>query len=215
MPENIPGHRPIYKTAAVYHREVSKRGTYAKGEVKRQEILDRALAVIERDGYSHISVREIARECGLSQAGLLHYFSTKEELFVEVVRAWDDSRLEQFDPAHPIETLVSVVRENVEHPELVRLFATISVDSTDAQHPGHAYFAYRYARLRSLLADAIRDQQDRGEFSLDIDADATAVTFIAMSDGLQIQWLLDPTIEMTQRVVDVWESLQRPRSLLD
>jgi AcrR family transcriptional regulator len=188
---------------------VAKRGPYAKGSAKREEILDRALEVVERDGYTRISAREIARESGLSQAGLLHYFSTKEELFVEVVRRRDDAQQAGFDPLDPIGGLVEAMRINSASPGLVRMFVAVSVDSTDVQHPGHAYFAYRYARLRSLIAEAIRGQQERGEFPAGRDADATAVAFLALADGLQIQWLLDPTIDMASRLADVWELARR------
>ena len=53
---------------------------------KRREILDAALEVVARNGYSRTSVRELADAVGLSQAGLLHYFDSKEHLFAEVLR---------------------------------------------------------------------------------------------------------------------------------
>ena len=57
---------------------------------KREQILDAALDEFARRGYDRTSMREIARQTGLSQAGLLHYFSTKEELFLAVLRRRDD-----------------------------------------------------------------------------------------------------------------------------
>ena len=188
---------------------MSKRGPYAKGSAKRHEILDRALEVIEREGYNSISAREIARESGLSQAGLLHYFKTKEELFVEVVRRRDDALFDEFDGRDPIETLVESVRRSADSPGLARLFAAVSVDSTDAQHPGHAYFAYRYARLRSRLAESVRDRQSRDEFSADRDPDAVAVALLALADGLRVLWLLDPTIDVVGRFTESWELMRR------
>ncbi|MBS1674133.1 MAG: helix-turn-helix transcriptional regulator, partial [Actinobacteria bacterium] len=68
---------------------MAKRGAYAKGVVKREEILAAALEIVGRLGYRNASVREIADAVGLSPAGLLHYFGTKEELFVEILRARD------------------------------------------------------------------------------------------------------------------------------
>ncbi|HET7802283.1 MAG TPA: helix-turn-helix domain-containing protein, partial [Humibacillus xanthopallidus] len=69
---------------------MGRRGAYAKGVAKREEILDAALAVIARNGYQRTSVRDIAEAVGLSQAGLLHYFSSKEALFAEVLRRRDE-----------------------------------------------------------------------------------------------------------------------------
>jgi AcrR family transcriptional regulator len=69
---------------------MAQRGSYAKGIAKREEILTSALDVIARNGYRRTSVRELADAVGLSQAGLLHYFSSKEELFQEIVRKRDE-----------------------------------------------------------------------------------------------------------------------------
>ncbi|CRZ17227.1 TetR family transcriptional regulator [Mycolicibacterium neworleansense] len=52
-------------------------GRYAKGEVKRAEIKVAALAVLERDGEAGASMRVIAKEAGISLAGLMHYFPTR------------------------------------------------------------------------------------------------------------------------------------------
>ncbi|WP_282203750.1 TetR/AcrR family transcriptional regulator [Kitasatospora fiedleri] len=65
------------------------RGSYAKGIAKREEILDTALEIVARVGYSRATVRELAQAVGLSQTGLLHYFGSKEQLFVEILRRRD------------------------------------------------------------------------------------------------------------------------------
>ncbi len=181
-----------------------KRGPYAKGVAKREEILDIALRVVARDGYDRTSVREIAREAELSQAGLLHYFSSKEELFVEVIKRREDLDLKDFDGSDPVETLSAVVHHNTQVPGLVRLFATLSAESTDARHPGHAYFQYRYARLRGILVDGIRGQQAQGKAPKSLDPEAVAAVLVAVADGLQVQWLLDPTQDMASRIDQVW-----------
>ena len=67
-----------------------RRGSYAKGVAKREEILTRALDVIAREGYRGASIKELADAVGLSQAGLLHYFGSKEELFTEILRKRDE-----------------------------------------------------------------------------------------------------------------------------
>ena len=58
---------------------MAQRGSYAKGVAKREEILERTLDVIATEGYDGASVKRIAEAVGLSQAGLLHYFDSKED----------------------------------------------------------------------------------------------------------------------------------------
>src|SRR6478736_6791304 len=73
-----------------------RRGSYAKGVAKREEILERALDVIAAEGYRGASVKVLADAVGLSQAGLLHYFDSKEELFTEILRKRDELDLAQY-----------------------------------------------------------------------------------------------------------------------
>ncbi|OLR92738.1 TetR/AcrR family transcriptional regulator [Actinokineospora bangkokensis] len=46
-----------------------------------EEILDRAAALFARHGYEHTSLRSLAESVGLSKAGLLHHFPSKEALY--------------------------------------------------------------------------------------------------------------------------------------
>src|SRR5690349_10120991 len=69
--------------------EPKRRGSYPKGQAKRQEIVDAALVVFGRSGWNSGSMREIAKRVGLTPAGLMHHFKNKEELFTEVLRQRD------------------------------------------------------------------------------------------------------------------------------
>lgn len=171
------------------------RGQYAKGIAKREEILDVALELFTKKGYDRTSVREIARLAGLSQAGLLHHFSTKEELFIEVLRRRDVRNREEFsssqDDPNSISRLVSIVRRNMTQPGLVRLYVTMSAESTDVDSTARSFFEERYRSLRAEVAGDVRKKQKLGELSAELDPDAVASLLIAAADGLQIQWLLE------------------------
>jgi AcrR family transcriptional regulator len=171
------------------------RGQYAKGIAKREEILDVALELFTKKGYDRTSVREIARLAGLSQAGLLHHFSTKEELFIEVLRRRDVRNREEFsssqDDPNSISRLVSIVRRNMTQPGLVRLYVTMSAESTDVDSTARSFFEERYRSLRAEVAKDVRKKQKLGELSAELDPDAVASLLIASADGLQIQWLLE------------------------
>jgi AcrR family transcriptional regulator len=186
---------------------MADRGSYAKGVAKRDEILRTALDVIARNGYRHTSVRELADAVGLSQAGLLHYFASKEELFTEILRKRDevDSRRLAVDSGDAsIDGLIQVVQHNVLVPGLVQLYAQLSVEATDAAHPAHAYFLERNTLLRNSLAAAVRDAQRAGSLPADLEAESVATIFIALSDGLQVQWLLDPSADMAKQISYLW-----------
>ncbi len=171
---------------------------YAKGLAKREEILTTALDVIARTGYRGTSVKELANAVGLSQAGLLHYFSSKEELFAEILAKRDvvDQTAYADREESSLDGLVSVVRHNSDVPGLVRLYAQFSVEASDPGHPSHDVFVERYARLRELLSADVAARQAAGMLPPELDPAVVARLLIAAADGLQTQWLLDPGVDM-------------------
>jgi len=190
---------------------MARRGSYAKGIAKREEILTAALDVIARNGYRRTSVRELADAVGLSQAGLLHYFTSKEELFQEVLRKRDEVDMSHFGVhvEHPIDGLIGVIAHNAEVPGLVQLYARLSVEAVDREHPSHDFFVRRYEAVRREFSGFIRDEQRAGNIDPELDADLTATLFVAASDGLQTQWLLDPTIDMAEHIRQLWRLVAR------
>lgn len=188
------------------------RGSYAKGIAKREEILERALDVVAREGMRGASVRELADAVGLSQAGLLHYFGSKEELFTEILRKRDEiDAMERLDGGADMqEGLRRVVRHNSEVPGVVALFSRLSVDGADPQHPAHAFFLERGERLRASFAAAFRRRQEAGEISDAVDAETLARLLQAAADGLQLQWMLDPTFDMADTLDALFAALARP-----
>ena len=188
---------------------------YAKGVAKRDEILEVALDVFAENGYDRTSVRQIARLTGLSQAGLLHYFSSKEELFVEVLRRRDQRNEQVYDVnrGDPVTAagLVSIFQHNSAEPGLVRLFVAMSAESTATDSPARSFFTDRYRTLRAGIAADIRRQQEGGTIAADVDAEGVASVLLAAADGLQIQWLLDPDqIDMGARAdTRLWQRLCR------
>lgn len=187
------------------------RGPYAKGRAKRDEILQRALDVIAREGYRGASVKEIADAVGLSQAGLLHYFGSKEELFTEVLRTRDDADTALVAPLSADDDFragyLGIVRHNNEVPGLVHLFARLSVDAADEQHPAHRYFIERGEAIRATFADALAARQSAGTLTARVDATTLARIFHAVADGMQIQWMLDPDVDMAATIDALFEAL--------
>ena len=55
------------------------------GYKKKEMFLESLKTCLERDVYSNISLQEVADEAGYSKGGLLHYFTNKEEIYLELV----------------------------------------------------------------------------------------------------------------------------------
>lgn len=188
----------------------TRRGPYAQGRQSRELILEAALEVIGRKGYSATSLREIAAEVGLTQAGLLHHFGSRENLLTEVLRRRDEVNVRDLADTSPeVPLLIRVVRRNEQVPGLVHLYVSLAAAAADPEHPAREFFRKRNATLQQRVAAEIRERQEAGEIEQRIDAEHLARIFISLSDGLQAQWLIDPSIDLAHTLELLWESLIR------
>jgi AcrR family transcriptional regulator len=64
---------------------VSTRRKRLTGEERREAILESALTVIARRGYHGSSIDEIAREAGVSKALIYEHFTSKQDLYAELL----------------------------------------------------------------------------------------------------------------------------------
>ena len=175
------------------------RGSYAKGQARRQAIVEEALAVFSRTGFHSGSLREIAKRVGLTPAGLMHHFADKEELFVEVLRQRDEKvRAAAGDPAEHtlIQQAEKVVAYNQSSRGLTSLYAIVSAEATDSEHPSHEDFAERYRSGAAHGEQLLRAGQAAGEVRGDLDPALAARLISAVMDGIQLQWLLDESVDM-------------------
>ncbi len=54
-------------------------------ESKREEILGRALDIISKGGYDDLTMRDLASRVGMTSTNLYNYFSSKDELYLQLV----------------------------------------------------------------------------------------------------------------------------------
>jgi AcrR family transcriptional regulator len=169
-----------------------RRGPYAKTAQVRRRIVDVALGAFAETGYRATTMKEIALRAEISERGLVHHFPTKEDLLLEVLALYEEesARIMPIESDHrQIDGLLAVARHNLRHPEMLELQNLLSAEGTSAQHPAHERFVRRYEDLRWVLADAFSELAQHGAVHVDVEPDRLATMYIALLDGLQLQWL--------------------------
>lgn len=189
------------------------RGTYAKTAARRREILEAGIEVFSSNGFRSGSIREIAERVGMSQAGLLHHFSNKNELLAGVLELRDDqsrtlTNMDNPDGLEQIRGLVSLVGYNASVPGLVELHCILSAEATSADHPAHQYFINRYKWVVGFTTAAFENMKREGRLTGGVDPASAARSLVALMDGLQVQWLLDKdSIDMAEETRRYVQSL--------
>ncbi|WP_256375736.1 TetR/AcrR family transcriptional regulator [Alloscardovia sp. HMSC034E08] len=164
------------------------------------QIVEVAVRLIHLKGYHGMSLRDIAEEIGISQTAVIHRVGSKRGLLVEVIKryydATDASRvyLSQFEPGGDLEggqpripaMLRAIVMQNVQQPEMVRLFEVLNTEAMSPEHPAHEYFTERPTR--------IREEYRRYNWKVPSGVDGEFVYMMTMAAmyGLEGRWLGDP-----------------------
>ncbi|MGY2899807.1 AcrR family transcriptional regulator [Curtobacterium sp. PvP017] len=182
---------------------------YAAGRARREQIVAEATLQFGRVGFNGATILEIAAACGISQAGLLHHFATKESLLEAVLEERDRADRASFRRSGSAQSggvgvlrgMVDLAARNAELPGIIALYAVLSAEATDPAHPAHEYFVKRYARIRSGTETALDKAKVAGDLIDSVDVAAAAIELTALMDGLQVMWLLDPDgIDMAAQV---------------
>lgn len=174
---------------------------YQVGRDRREQIIEQATKLFGQVGFHHATISEIAAHCGISRAGLLHHFPSKEALLEAVLAARDTEDIARFltvssDGDRGLGTLravVDLVKANSRRPGIIELYAMLSVEATNPAHPAHDFFRARYEWVRTNGAKGFEQARAAGYLAADVDIAETSAELLALMDGLQVQWLYAPT----------------------
>jgi AcrR family transcriptional regulator len=185
------------------------RGLYSTGVRRRAEIVAAAVRVFGIRGYGAATIKEIADEVGVSPAAVLRYFR-KEELLTEVLREWDRQQpfVSTAAPGLPaLRAFVDLMRYHVEHRGFLELYLTFATETSDPTHPAHEYMRGRYARTIALIRRRIGEAIALGQVPPMDDATLgyEAACFLAILDGLEIQWIHNPALDLPSLVAEYVE----------
>jgi hypothetical protein len=102
----------------------------------------------------------------------------------------DGARLSGRSGLDVLHGLVELASLNATRPGIVELFTVLSAEATATDHPAHAFFADRYERTVVAIERAYEQVRSDGLLRPGISPADAARQFVALMDGLQLQWLL-------------------------
>lgn len=168
-------------------------------EQRRAEIAEAVWTVIRRDGLQRASVRNVAREAGLSMGSLRHYFATQGELLcfaMQLVGERARARVRAIQPAtDPRATAERLLQELVPLDTERRAESEVWLAFTgralvDAEQ--RAIHQQIHDQLNGACATAITLLAEAGLTAGDLDVDLEATRLHALLDGLAVHAVMRP-----------------------
>jgi len=171
---------------------------FVNRQEKRRAILQAAMAVFARKGFSATKVADIAREAGIGKGTVYEYFSSKDEIFFALYRQMRDefhrrvfASKKALSPRRKIEDFITSALGAFEQwRELSRVLLEFW-----AEHRGGGAIEFRFDEIykdaRARLAGIVREGIRKGVFRK-VNAINVASLLIAVVDGLLLQWVFNP-----------------------
>jgi len=182
----------------------------AKGEDRKQRILDVAQRLLTRNGWRNTTLAQIAGEAGVTPAGLLHHFESKEQLLHAVLDARDLDDDSHADRGGDLLVEIARVADRFNRaPELTGTFTVLLVENILPDAPLHDRMLSRQQQAIDIVAELIRRGQADSRYRADIDPAVKAVEIVAFVHGMETIWLLNPSIPLTEVFKEYAESLGR------
>jgi AcrR family transcriptional regulator len=181
---------------------------------RQEEIIDRTIELVRERGIGGLTTRKIAAHVGFTEAALFRHYPTKQALLLSLMDRLEDLLVEPIGTiaidgsVNAAERLERMVRH---HTTVVRQFNSLPIILlAEASVSGDEALVGRmrsiFARYLSLLEGVVREGQERGEVSLALQPDCTAMLLLGAPAGLAIRHRLLPDA----RAEDRFESLLIP-----
>jgi AcrR family transcriptional regulator len=160
-------------------------------EAQRVKFSEAAMSLIAQHGLEGVTMRAVAAEAGLSYGSLFHYFSSKDELLMHIVRHTSDlqtRRVNEFTSEYSglkaLEHLLcddAIITESTREDWMVWVTFLYKAALHETFAAMHAELIEGWlGRIRRLL----RDAQEAGEIGDAIDVDFEAKAIWAYSAGI-------------------------------
>jgi AcrR family transcriptional regulator len=204
---------------------LSKEGIMAQGRksttIRKKQIMDAARKLIVRSGSEHVTVRNMAKEVGITEAAIYRHFKSKREILLFLADSVADGLLHDIDMARNVgftslEIIDEILRTHLSGIEQKRgmsflvLAEVISFGDKSLNKKVADNIQIYVDRLKILLSDGVRAELIRK----DINLEAAALLLFGMIQGLVYMWALNGyKFDLTEKYSELWKVYKKSLTL--
>lgn len=171
---------------------------------RREQILEAALEVLAARGFKGTSIDAVAERAGLTRQGVLHYFPSKKRLLLGILNFREQLHREHLADRRLGEDwatdFAATVAFEQEHPSLATVHSVLLAEAVTGQEPAAEYVRERRYSLQDLLTASLVERYGE-RMPSGLSAPTAAAATLALVEGIQQQWLVDPEENGYPRIV--------------
>ncbi len=175
---------------------------------RRAQIISMTREMIAVNGPEGLSMRAVARHCGMTGPGVSHHFPTMTDLLVAVLKQRNDDYVSevkamiaaQGDAVRLVDAVDTAIRYFADRPVETRNFDRLEAEAMSPNHPAHEYYVAGPPRGRDLTLRLAAQEY--------VEPENVMMIVSLVVDGLRSRWLLSPDD------ADLWKDWEAVRGPL-
>lgn len=197
--------------------------TVDDGHVVTERIIRGAIDAYRALPFGDVDAAAVARAAGVEEAQVVAAFPNWHALLIVTYDRWVELRgaTRREQPTNTIEFVRMTLTEDVADPGLIRILAgAINIAASDT--PFSAMFRQRWEEYYAAMAMGLARDFGTGVFTSVVPPEQAATQLLALYEGLQMQMLVRPHIDVVQQydfatkaLLEGWSRQQPPSWDLD
>lgn len=196
----------------------------------KEQILKTSLLLFLQKGFKEVTMNEIVKSSGFSKGAFYHYFSSKEEVFKEMLDVYFGQMLHLDYDSLPSDSLQSFYKaildiQQKKDCDIRSWYASYFKGEEEVPNSNLYYILFDAVRMLPDFRDKqkmrlqnelkaweniIQNALDKGEIITPISAENIAKQFVYSSDGIALHIvMMNSTAQLTDEVTIIWDSLYK------
>jgi AcrR family transcriptional regulator len=185
--------------------------------VRKRQIMDAARKLIMRSGSEHVTIKNMAKEVGISESAIYRHFKSKAEILSFLADSVSDGLIHDIEMArcvgfNSMNIIDEILRTHLSKIKQKRglsflvLAEIISFGDKSLNKKVSDNIQAYVDRLRVVLSDGVR----AGVIKQNVNLDAAALLLFGMIQGLVNMWALNAyKFDLVKRYSDLWGVCRR------
>jgi len=194
----------------------------------REHILNTSFMLFLQKNFKEVTMKEIVERTGLSKGAFYHYFSSKEQVFEEVMEHFFSAGIKQNFESYSFETLKGFYQDYIKDAiARMRSFKNMRTENEETYSTNHYFLIFDAMKMlpsykKKLLANnqeelkywkkIVHIAKKSGEIKTTMTDDQVAKLFIYSGDGLGMQLIMsDPSAQKMEKfkteLLSIWDGL--------